>query len=88
MTIFEHFFSLGLIIAGFSFGLMLGGFVWHFTDLRRLIPRLFDEYKKDELSKNLAELDKSLLRSAHRIFFSGVFTAIGLFVSVVGVLIN
>ena len=86
MTIFEHFFSLGLIIAGFSFGLMLGGFVWHFTDLRKLIPRLFDEYKHDELSENLAKLDKSLTRSAYRIVFSGVFIAIGLFISFIGVI--
>ena len=86
MTIFEHFFGLGLIIAGFSFGLMLGGFVWHFIDLRRLIPRLFDEYKKNELSENLAKLDKSLSGSTYRIFFSGIFIAIGLFISVIGVL--
>ncbi|MFX0185194.1 MAG: hypothetical protein ACFE95_19100 [Candidatus Hodarchaeota archaeon] len=86
MTIFEHFFSLGLIIAGSSFGLMLGGFVWHFNDLRILIPRLFDEYKQNELSENLTKLDKSLMRSAYRIFFSEVFIAIGLLISYIGVL--
>jgi len=86
MTLFEHFFSLGLIIAGSSFGLMLGGFVWHFTDLRILIPRLFDEYKQDELSENLTRLDKSLMRSSRTIFFSGFFIAIGLFISYISVL--
>lgn len=86
MTIFEHFFSLGLIIAGFSFGLMLGGFVWHLTDLRKLIPRLFDEYKQDELSENLTKLDKSLLRSVRRISFSGFFFAAGIFISFIGML--
>jgi flagellar motor component MotA len=86
LTIFEHFFSLGLIIAGSSFGLMLGGFVWQFTDLRKLIPRLFDEYKQDELSENLAKLDKSLVGSARRIFFSGFFFAAGIFLSIIGVL--
>ncbi len=86
LTIFEHFFSLGLIIAGFSYGLMLGGFIWHFTDLRKLIPRFFDEYKQDELSENLVKLDKSLLRSARRIFFSGFFVLIGIFIACIGVL--
>jgi hypothetical protein len=88
LTIFEHFFSLGLIIAGSSFGLMLGGFVWHFTDLRKLIPRLFDEYKQDELSKNLTKLDKSLEGSARRIFFSGFFFIIGLLISYLGLVNN
>ena len=81
MTIFENFFSLGLIIAGSSFGLMLGAFTWHFTDLRKFIPRLFDEYKQDELSENLVKLDKSLERSARLIFFSGFFFAVGIFLT-------
>ena len=85
---FEHFFSLGLIIAGFSFGLMLGGFVWHITDLRKFIPRLFDEYKQDELAENLVKLDKSLERSARRIYFSGFFFVVGIFLSLIGVVLN
>ena len=81
MTIFENFFRLGLIIVGSSFVLMLGVFAWHFTDLRKFIPRLFDEYKQDELSENLVKLDKSLMRSARRIFFSGFFFAVGIFLA-------
>ena len=86
MTIFENFFSLGLIIAGSSFGLMLGAFTWHFADLRKIIPRLFDEYKQNELSENLTKLDKSIERSMHRIFFSGFFIAVGIFLSFIGTL--
>ena len=88
MTVFEHFFGLGLAIAGSSFGLLLGGFVWHFTELRKLIPRLFDKYKQDELSENLARLDKRLLRTTRTIFFSRFFTAFGLFNSYIGILNN
>ena len=61
MSAFNYFLNLGLIITGLSFGLMLGSFIKHFTDLRIIIPRLFDEYKRDELSENLAKLDKSLV---------------------------
>ena len=81
MTIFENFFSLGLIIAISSFSLMIGAFTRHFTDLRKLIPRLFDEYKQDELSENLAQLDKSLEKSARLIYFSGFFFAVGIFLT-------
>ena len=78
MTIVDYFFDLGLIIAGSSFVFMLGAFTRHFIDLRKLIPRLFDEYKQDELSENLAQLDKSLEKSARIIFFSGFFFAVGI----------
>jgi flagellar motor component MotA len=81
LTIFENFFSLGLIIAGSSSGLMLGAFTWHFTDLRKIFPKLFDEYKQNELSENLTRLDKSLERSARLIFFSGFFFAVGIFLA-------
>jgi len=86
MKIFEGFFGLGLIITGLSFSVFLGSLVKHFIDLRNLIYRLFNEYKQDELSENLAKLDKSLMSSARRIFFSGCFMVIGLFISYVGVL--
>ena len=85
MTIFENFFGVGLIIAGSSFGIMLGAFNWHLADLRKIIPRLFDEYKQNELSENLAKLDKSIERSMRRIFFSGFFFAVGIFLSLLSV---
>ncbi len=56
--------------------------------MENLIYRLFDEYKQDELSKNLTKLDKSLMSSARRIFFSGCFIVIGLFISYIRVLNN
>ncbi len=73
MVIFEGFFIIGLIITGLSFSVFLGSLVKHFIDLRNLIYRLFDEYKQDELSENLTKLDKSLMSSVRRIFFSGCF---------------
>ncbi|PWI49347.1 hypothetical protein CEE45_02090 [Candidatus Heimdallarchaeota archaeon B3_Heim] len=78
MTIGDYFLDLGRIITGLSFGVLLGSLVKHFTDLRILIPRLFDEYKQEELSENLTKLDKSLETGARRIFFAGLFLAIGL----------
>ncbi|NHJ01815.1 MAG: hypothetical protein EAX86_06700 [Candidatus Heimdallarchaeota archaeon] len=80
MIIVEGFLDIGFIIIGLSFGVFLGSFVKHFIDLRNLIYRLFDEYKQDELSENLTKLDKSLMRSAYRIFFSGFFFIIGLLI--------
>jgi len=86
MTIFDGFFGLGLSITGLSFSVFLGSLVKHFIDLRNLIYRLFDKYKQDELSENLAKLDKSLMSSARRIFVSGFFMVIGLFIPYIGVL--
>ncbi|MFX0017058.1 MAG: hypothetical protein ACFFB2_20890 [Promethearchaeota archaeon] len=88
MTLFEGFLNIGFIITGLSFSVFLGSLVKHFLDLRNLIYRLFDEYKQDELSENLAKLDKSLMSSARNIFFSGFFMVIGLFISYLGVLNN
>ncbi|PWI46627.1 hypothetical protein CEE45_15910 [Candidatus Heimdallarchaeota archaeon B3_Heim] len=88
MTIVDYFFDLGLIIAGLSFGVFLGSLVKHFTDLRKFIPRLFDEYRQEELSDNLAKLDKSLVRTVEVIFFSGFFVTLGLFISYFSVLFS
>lgn len=57
-----------------------------FTDLRKFIPRLFDNYKQEELSNNLAKLDKSLVKTTQLVFFSGFYVAVGLFISYIGVL--
>ena len=81
MTFVDYFLDIGLIIAGLSFGVFLASLVKHFTDLRKFIPRLFDEYKQEELSENLAQLDKSLEKSAMLIFFSGLFFAVGIFLT-------
>lgn len=78
MTIIDYFFDLGpLIFTALGLGVFLGSLVKHFTDLRIILPRLFDEYKQDELSENLTKLDKSLETGARRIFFSGFFLALG-----------
>lgn len=88
MTEFEGFLNIGLIIIGLSFGTFLGSLVKHFIDLRNLLYRLFDEYKQNELSENLAKLDKSLMRSARTLFFSGFFFIIGLLLLYLGLVNN
>ena len=50
MANIDQLYSAGLLISGVSFGFMLGHFMRHFTDLRIVIPRLFDEYRQEELS--------------------------------------
>ena len=77
MTIVDYFYDLGLIIAGLSLFVFMASLAKHFTDLRITIPRLFDEYKREELSENLIKLDKSLERASRRIFFSGFFFTFG-----------
>ena len=88
MSIFDEFLNLGLIIYVLSFGVFMGSLGKHFTDLRKYMPRLFDEYKQDELSDNLKELDKNLVKTSKYIFFSGFFMAIGLLIPYFAILNN
>ncbi len=77
MTFFDYLLDLGLIITGLSLGVLLGSLVKHFTDLKIMIPRLFDEYKQEKISENLTRLGKSLEDTSRRIFFSGFFFVVG-----------
>lgn len=88
MVIVDNFFLLGLFLSGGSLGVMLGGFTRHFTDLRVFLPRFFDEYKQDDLTENLKKLDRKLESTAKLIYFSGIFIAIGVFISLISIILD
>ena len=81
MIDYTFFLSFGLMVIGLGLGVIGAGFLRHFTGLRVLIPRLFNEFKKDQTQETLKELENSI-DTASKFIFIGIFLlGLGLFAS-------
>jgi hypothetical protein len=83
---YSFLIRVGIIIAGIGIGITGAGFLRHFIDLRTLIPRLFDEYKKDQIQETLKKFDTSLNTTSKLIFIGISIFGLGLIMFAFGLI--
>ena len=72
------FIELGFIVQIFGIGILVFSALRYLTRIRVVFPRLFDEYKQDQLLDNVKIIDHSLSKFTQFFFFGGFITILGI----------